>query len=110
MVAQHVNGDFAAVYVLTDEGADRLSLVRRDAGGWAEVAGGDGGFLWVDTEDDEDAHRGVLPYATAVDAPSDYLVRYADSTVTIKTAVPYVVAVLLGVVADDRVRVTRLGG
>ncbi len=112
MVAQHVNGDFAAVYVLTDEGEDRLSLVRRDAGGWGEVAGGDGGFLWVDTEDDadEDADRGVLAYATAVDAPGEYIVRYADSTVTIKTAEPYVVAVLLGVVADDRVRVTRLGG
>jgi hypothetical protein len=71
VVGRHIDGDFAAVYILTDEGADWLSLVRRDEGGWTEVAGGDGGPVWVDTDDDADqeVNRGVLAYATLVAAP-----------------------------------------
>jgi hypothetical protein len=112
VVGSHINGDFAAVYVLTDEGANWLSLVQRDEGGWTEVAGGDSGLMWVNTVDDadEDIDRGVVACAIPVDAPGDYLVHYADSTATIRAAEPYVVAVLLGVVADDRLRVTRFGG
>ncbi len=109
MVGSHINGDFAAVYVLTDEGADWLSVVQRDQGGWTEVGGGDGGLVWLDT-DDAAANRGVLACVIPVYAPGDYLVRYADSSVTVRAAEPYVVAVLLGVVADARPRVTRIGG
>ncbi len=111
MAGSHINGDFAAVYVLTDEGADRLSLVQKDEGGWTEVAGGDGGLMWVDTDDDADEgnDRSVLACAIPVDAPGDFLVRYADRTATIRASEPYVVAALLGVGADDRPRVTRLG-
>ncbi len=68
VVGSHTNGDFAAVYVLTDEGADWLSVVQRDEGGWTEVGGGDGGSLWVDTDDDAD-DRGVLACVIPVDAP-----------------------------------------
>ncbi len=109
MVGSHINGDFAAVHVLTDEGADWLNVVQRDEGGWIEVGGGDGGLVWLDTDDDAD-DRGVLACVIPVDAPRTYLVRCADSTATVRAAEPYVVAVLVGVVADDRPRVTRLGG
>ena len=109
VVGSHINGDLAAVYVLTDEGADWLSVVQRDEGGWTEVGGGDGGLMWLDADDDVD-DRGVLACVIPVDAPGDYLVRCADSSATVRAAEPYVVAVLLGVVADDRPRVTRLGG
>ena len=94
---------------LTHEGADWLSLIRRDEQGWSEVGGGDGAVLWVDTDDDAD-DRGVLACAVPVDEPGDYLVRYADSTATVRAAEPFVVALLLGVAADDRLRVTRLRG
>jgi hypothetical protein len=45
VVGSHVNGDLAAVYVLAEEGADWLSIVRRDDGGWTELGGGDGGSV-----------------------------------------------------------------
>jgi hypothetical protein len=93
VVSSHVNGDLAALYVLTEEGADWLSIVRRDDEGWTELGGGDGGFIWVDTDDDAD-DRGVLACAIPVNRPGDYLVRYADSSTTVRTAEPYVVAVL----------------
>jgi hypothetical protein len=109
VVASHVNGDLGAVYVLTDEGADWLSVVRRDEGGWAEIGGGDGGLVWLDTNEGTD-DRGVLACVIQVDEPGDYLVRGGDSSATVTAAEPYVVAVLLGVMADDRPRVTRLGG
>jgi hypothetical protein len=112
VVGSHINGDFAAVYVLTDEGADWLSVVERDEGVWTEVAAGDGGLMWVNTDDDadEDVDRGVLACAIPVDAPGDYLVSCADVRARISAEEPYVVAVLLGVVADDRPLVTRLRG
>ncbi len=109
MVGSHVNGDLGAVYVVTDEGADWLSVVQRGEGGWAEVGGGDGGLVWLDTsEDTED--RGVLACVIPVDEPGDYLVPWADSSATVKAAGPYAVAVVPGVMADDRPRVTRLSG
>lgn len=109
VVGSHVNGHLAAVYIVTDEGADWLSVVQRDEGGWAELGGGDGGLVWLDTSEDTD-DRGVLACVIPVDEPGDYLVRCADSSATVKVAEPYVVAVVPGVMADDRPRVTRLGG
>jgi hypothetical protein len=64
--------------------------------------------LWLDTDDDAD-DRGVLACAIPVDRPGDCLVRYMNSSTTVWAVEPYVVAVLLGVVADDWPLVTRLG-
>lgn len=112
MVGSHTNGDFAAVYVLTEEELDWLSVVQRDDGGWTELTGGQGGFIWINTDDDEDedSDLGVVACAVPVDAPGDYLVRYADGMATVRAQEPYVVAVLLGVVAVGPFHVTRLGG
>ena len=65
--------------------------------------------MWVDTDNDAD-DRGVLASSIPADAPGDSLVRCADRSATGRAAEPYVVTVLLGVVAGDRPRVTRLGG
>ena len=107
MVASHINGHFAAVYVLTLEGADWLSLAQRDAEGWQEVAGSDDGVLWVNTDDDAD-ERGVVACALPVDEPGNYLVNCANVTATVTATGALIVALLLGVAADDRLRVTRL--
>ena len=65
--------------------------------------------MWLDTSEDTD-HQGVLACVIPVHEPGDYLVRGGDSSATVTAAEPYVVAVLRGVMADDRPRVTRLGG
>lgn len=110
LVGIHIDQDYAAVYVVTGEGADWLSLLRKDDEGWAEALGSNGGQLWINTADgpDETPPRGVLACAVPVQAPGDYLVHYGDKKTTVRAAQPYAVAVLLDVAASDTLRVTRI--
>ncbi len=105
----HVNGDFAAVYVVTEERQAWFSIVRRDGQQWMEIAGSDGGNIWVDADDDGDGDLGVVAYVTPVDVGGTYLVRCGEAEAVVSTPGPYLVALITDAPPTDQPVVRRLG-
>ena len=104
VAAAHVVGDYAAVYVVTDEADERgdwLSVLRRSKSGWEELAGGDGGHLWTLPPDCENDNDGVLAIAYPVERRGRYLVRCADRSVVIDVEGLVLAALLFGVGPDS---------
>ena len=115
VVATHVNGDYAAVYVVThatDDRGDWLALMHKGSEGWREVGGGDGGQMWVLCGDTEEDEEGVVVQAHPVERPGTYLVRAGLREATVRVEGSHLVAVLVGVSADEwsSTRTTLISG
>ena len=114
VVAQHIRGDHAAVYIATQPPHDQaswLSVMRRRENGWCEFAGGDGGLIWLLTGDEDEGEEevGVLGLALPVPAAGTYEVACPGEAVTVRTQTRHLAAVLLGVSAECVPVVRRVG-
>ena len=105
VVAEHIRGDHAAVYVATQPPHDQgewLSVMRRGDDGWRELAGGNGGLTWLlsgDADEGED-EVGILAAALPVPTAGSYEVACPGDAVTVPTSTRHVAAVLVGVAAE----------
>lgn len=120
VVAQHRVGDYAGLYVRTNDEigqADVVVIALRDASGWSELCSGSaGGSTWIafpDDEaetDDETEPLGVLVALGDLTQPGTVEVECEDQRVTLVCSEPHWVALFVGVDAHAMSGVRVLEG
>ena len=104
VVAEHVAGDYAAVCLSSrPEHGPWVVVLQRTDGEWLMRAEGDG-TLWVDN-DDSDEERGVLAFVQRVREPGRYRLNVGTVEVVVDCRTRTLLAVLVGVRANDQPQV-----